>query len=494
MSDYQNHIDPALKGTTYGAALEGAARDEEAKRQRRSLEMSGAPLQQQARALANALRGRDEEPLRDAPSAPVPDRPAPMTEEDYAALLTPTQLGILVEGLTHPHFQLTRAQANQNSARLTDWGLIMPIRRGLYVITDLGLTVYTLWAAAQETDMNTETHLSETQITILKAGMQADTFVLTAKQVGRASGQLYRWEMIAKAGKTEANQQLWRLTDKGRAEWTRMKGLTMLPGGEADTQTESAHINLEDPALKPAGGFEVLHFDASPDAVARVTEENRSLIQRIKTLNKSLDDMGLLADKQTTHIKDLEARIEDLTSIKGDGRNNVGEALEYYMALIEPVIAMMERDGRTEKDLSAYVGELYETLATWRSRLIDPLADLIVTDGAAVSADDVRNDPTFMLQWATLTQRNLQYAREIADERAKGLDGKDGTIESLRRQIETFNTDLRAADYNRQAAAMNAFLVCVLDELCDLMPEVQEYREAREATQRVVMKIQARPS
>lgn len=404
-------IDPALRGTTYEAALKGARRDEEMKRQRREAEATPEFVRQQARAMANALRGTS------APSVAAPSTP------------------------TKPLQKVTHMDA-----------------------------------------MNT---LSETQIGILALGYEEQSF--KPGHVGRAIGKMQDDGLVLP---TETKGQ-WKITEKGRSAYETY--LAQQAAANDQVYAKESPINLDDPALKPA--FEPLDFNASPDAVKRVTEENENLKKRLTALNKSLDDMGQLADKQTNEIKTLEQRIEDLTAIKGDGRNNVGEALEYYMALIAPVIALMEQDGYAERLMGEYVTKLHAQNTTWREALIDPLIALIRRDEVInMSEDDLRRDPAYIVRYWGAIRESVKIHSDRSDEAQNRLDQKESQVEALRRQIEEMNADLRAADYNRQAAAMNAFLVCVLDELCDLMPEVQEYREAREATQRVVMKIQARPS
>ncbi len=105
-------------------------------------------------------------------------------------------------------------------------------------------------------------------------------------------------------------------------------------------RTEGA-VNLDDPALKPKG-FDVLDFSAplSPDAVKGLIVLNGQQTTKIKNLEKSLDDMGTLADRMTKRIKELE------TSARPTSPDNVDALLATNRAeSFENILSLADEDG-----------------------------------------------------------------------------------------------------------------------------------------------------
>lgn len=275
--------------------------------------------------------------------------------------------------------------------------------------------------------------LSETQISILARGHETSPFKLD-RSVGRALGKMLDDGLMQPGGKKGE----WDLTDKGRAAFATHLAQQAAANDQVYKETESS-INLDDPALQPA--FEVMDFTASPDAVARVVSENEAYKARIKSLNASLDDMGKLADQLTKKINLLET------------------------------------------------GQTATTRINWYESLVVPLVAFITQDTSNPAAtESLSESPEKLLRWITDTRQSLHNMDEIADERAALIEDRDGTIEALRRCIEEL--EAKAA---HQTGRADVFLAGqILDELCELIPEVEEYRLARENAVKAISSLKAK--
>jgi phage shock protein A len=277
------------------------------------------------------------------------------------------------------------------------------------------------------------TYLSPTQVSILEAGTTHATFKLTPKQAGRSSGQLVDREWI----RPTAKKGYWEITDLGRNAYQTHLAEEAARNDQVYKQTESA-INLDDPALKP-GSFETLNFSAAVgDAASLAALANQRQV-KINQLEKTLDDMGTLVDELSTKIKTLEAA-QTVTSV-----------------------------------------------TTRISDEPDPL------ESASQMTKDIM---ATLLQMKAADACNLSLVGYVEDLRKKAtsVDQAAAQVEALRRQLDHMSTELEAANRHTNMNEINAFLASILDELAQVMPEVDEYRESRERSHQVMKRLQAKRS
>ena len=414
-------VEEALKGTSYGAALEAAERDEQLKREQRAAE-TGRPLM--ARPFTRALLGDS-------------DSPKPPSDSALVSLLTRAQILVLETGIDQETFPLTRWQIKDSSASLIDWRLISRLSNGHYTLTTIGRSVYSLWCALwaeQDLDMTSPIPYTATQMNILDMGMNYKTFTLDRKQAGKVAGNLKHHKLIEPTG----NRGEWTLTPFGRSEYERVKALSSIQADETIRPADSS-VNLDDPALKPA--FEVLDFSqASPpdnQALGAVAAQRQIKINQLET---TVDDLGAQIDDLKQTIKALEA------------------------------------------------GQTVTTGIDWHEVVIRPLLDLVVQYDGEETRLKIENDPSLIVQGVTGLSQAFDKVEDIAEERLKVIEERDSKIESLSRCIEQLESKL----LNIPSTRADVYLAGqILDELCELVPEVEDYRTARESAAKAIGKLKA---
>lgn len=440
-------IDPALKGTRFGEALEAAARDAERKRLQRESEKNGrSNVVGQSRRMAEELRGHSTAPKTEAPTTPSQyDKRREWALQSNTSTNTPTETFPMTQPSTHtPSY-------------------------------------------------------SEAQINILALGAEADNARVPR---GTVTKRLFDEGLIVRT--TEGR---YRTTEKGIAVWMTAKTIASTDTSPNSSPAPQASTVIADTPTSPAPEIEIAALRLQLQQAMQTADDRKmrveDLLNRIEELKQEIERLTRLMEQggdtkpYLEKIHALEQRIEELTAIKGDGRNNVGEALEYYMNLIAPVVELMQQDGYAERLMGEYVANLHAQDKRWREFLIDPLIDLIVADGAAIGAgEDVRNDPVFIMRFISLMHQNLTAMTEVADERLKQIENHETTIESLRRQLEQMTLDLQAGrgQVDNPQHEINAFLACVLDELAQQVPEVEAYRKSRVLGRMALRRLQGQQS
>ena len=461
-------VEEALKGTSYGAALEAAERDEQAKRDQKG----GVDPQQAARRQAEDLRQAQmmARSLRNAPSPRV-------TDQEILSLLTRAKIAVLETGLKEATFPLSKWQIDTAAADLMAWKLIARHGTGAYSLTADGRRVHALWAEmwapksvtpdttadtpitspvsvetltdnplidqqtpedAPMTTALTPTYLSPTQVTILAAGVANTTFKLTPKQAGRSSGQLVDREWIRPTGK----KGQWEITDLGRNAYETHLAEEAARNDQVYKQTESA-INLDDPAPQTRASAPDFSQASSPDAQALGAVVAQRQI-KINQLEKTVDDLGSRIDDLKQTIKTLEA------------------------------------------------GQAVTTRINWYEIVIAPLIDLMAAyDGEGVRLR-VENDPSLIVQGVTGLSQAFDKVEDIVEERTKTIEQRDNTIESLRRCIQDLEAKLTVLQQEYSAVKRHDLSVIILDDLCHLIPEVEAYRAGREDADRALEALKLR--
>lgn len=377
-------MDPVLKGTTFGKALEDAERDIQRKREQREREKETGLMRTQARALADAIRGGQWFP----PPAPKPDpkpQPQPQKKDDMTTLapaqpLTAAQLHVLAEGID------TNAKLPKGNftKRLFDEGLIVRSIDKHYRTTDKGRDHYMAWAT--------------NDITV----------------------------------------------------------------------TETAPDPIED----------------VPESINNA----EIALTALQMQNKELHEMAAGRQKR---IDELMAEIERL---KQAGMNDVDAArYQTLLAALEIITPMMDEDD-TGLALPDYIADLRRRLKemragfiAWNEGLIIPLVQMINERGPGLFPDETHNNVQLMMQFV----RDLAA---IADDRMMQIEQRDTQIEALRRSIDEWK--LAADEWQRRykAADRDSFAALVLNELCDILPEVAAYYTAREGAVKAINGLKARRS
>jgi hypothetical protein len=397
--EHEMAIDPVLKGTTFGAVLEAAERDEQLKRQRREEEKKG--VQPQARLLAQALRGYVQQ-IDKASPLPMPPQ---LTELNEVSHMTQTSSEPLV--------------------------------------------------------------LTTTQINILAAGYESSPF--KTGPVGRAIGKLLDEKLIAP---TE-QKGWWVLTEAGKNAYEIHLAQLAAANDQVFKTTES-EINLDDPALQR-------NVDPVVKRLQSMVEDRQ---QKVKDLNKSLDEMGRVADDQRARIKQLEETTDPAT-----------------VEIIQTIRTWMAEDHEADKTayltILGYLGDLRSraTSIDWYAIVILPLIDFMrqSIDGD-LTLEYIQDDPARIVRYVNTIRQSLAHMDNIADERTKIIEQHESTIESLRRCIEDLQETLNARTANARGHSALMLAETILDELCAQLPEVGAYRLAREQAVEAISILKAKRS
>ncbi len=200
--------------------------------------------------------------------------------------LSATQITMLEAGLNHPDFVPTPKQRAANPSRLVDLGLIAPTSKGRYAITDAGRAAHQ--ALALPLADSTPLKLTPLQVETLAKGMNTREFSLPG---GKSTGQL-----VARGLLKPLSKGVYSLTDKGRAAHQAiLSGHLKALDISEPLLDEVSGINLNDPALLE---------DRSEVTRWKQIAEDR--LNKINQLNKTLDDMGQIADDLRGQMKATE--------------------------------------------------------------------------------------------------------------------------------------------------------------------------------------------
>jgi hypothetical protein len=442
-------IDPALKGTTFGAALEAAERAEQAKREARDAERANPQVIPHARQMAQELRQQlnasnpTKEPTVPAPPVNGPDHQA--KRADWVRM----------------------AQAPDPSPDLTD----------LNFDEDPPVTLETV------------AKLTPTQIKILKDGTDSSPFKIGS--VGRAIGALLDLKMIEPTEK----KGWWALTRAGKDAYQIHLAQEAAANDQVFKATESA-INLDDPALLD---------DRTETTRWKQIAEDR--LRKLNELNKTLDDMGKVADDLQSKLNAAVSGDEEYSQVIYQKLHDMGVTVED----IERIKASLDMDGSTFHSIAEYVTwlrlerehlaqQLQDTTHStdavdeWYQLVVSPLVDLMLQYATEANREDILNNPDWIVRWASDTRQSLSNMDDIADERAKLIDEQASKIESLNRCIAAQQETINARMVMPGRASDALLAVQILDELCELIPEVEQYRENREAAVKAISTLKARRS
>lgn len=268
--------------------------------------------------------------------------------------------------------------------------------------------------------------LTAMQIGVLKRGMNEAQFKLVGSEVGKSSGQLVARNLIIPVTKG-----VYRLSDEGRAT------VQQILNGHA------AALDLTTPLIDEVSGININDPDILDDRteVTRWKQVADDRQRKIVDLHKSLDEMGKVADDLQRQIKDFE----------------------------------------THSPLQAAAG------IDWDQRVINPILDLIGQDYPVIESGEL---PEMIVRYVSWLRDRARDTMALADERAALMENKNSRIESLSRCIDQLRGNLNARVITPTRAAEAMLALTILDELCVMLPQVEEYRTAREG----IEKLKARGS
>lgn len=307
-------------------------------------------------------------------------------------------------------------------------------------------------------------------------------------------------------GHTTARQ--WHITPEGVEELARLR--SGQPSASDDPLDDM--INLDDPAL--------LDDRTEEKRWKGIVDEKQ---RKINELNKTLDDMGKVAD-------DLQQKLKAATEGgEAASTESITTGINWYEAVVLPLIGMIHiRNGMMDlssnSDFSAetvhndpsqitrYVAVLCESL-TNESAIVDGINAL------AAEAGKGHMDPRDFVEelWARVKAAERDRATlKVIIETVCDLMDKDGgnqpipayltdlhkkaqlsdqhaaTIESLRRCVEELKLDALEHAGRLKHARETLFAAEILNELCDLLPEVAAYRTARESAVQAIHSLTAK--
>ncbi len=470
-------IDPALKGTTFAAALEAAERAEDAKRAARAAEQNG--LTHRSRELAQMLRGY--------PGAAVtPPLPAPIIQNEETTMTdTPkiTTMRDLLEALSDDAWQKPPQGVDPAMRKLA-------FSNGWVEAT--GQTSARQWHITPE-----------------------------------GFGELER----LRTGEPPANNQVFRviedainlddpaLRDDRRAE-TRWEEIA------AERQRKIVELNK---TLDDMGKVaDDLQAKLNAGGAAPIPNEDGTDYEMLRNMSSAIEELMMQDEQQLSVIEYVE---------------QLRQAYFNENAIVNDINALAAADGKGHMDPRDYVQMLRErtqgttTGIDWYSVVIAPLLDLM----ARYEGDEVRlhveGDPDRIARWASTMRQSLSNMDDIADERAKEIQtlhgrlqaheaggitvrliidavcdvmDKDGstsaipvyiadlhkkaqmsdqhetTIESLRRCVEEMQMAVSEWQRRAQATDQTQRAAYILNELCSYLPSVEEYRQHREQSLKVI--------
>lgn len=270
--------------------------------------------------------------------------------------------------------------------------------------------------------------------------------------------------LIEATGQTSARQ--WHITNKG------VEALERLRSG-APSEDDNAFrvlgdvINLDDPALSAQEQSEV----------QRLNELAEKRLEKIKALNRTIDELQQVTPQSVSPLSLVER--------------------EHYQQLLDMVNAIdpMMAEDNTGLPLVEYVSHLRQRVAEytqgtttgidWYELVVMPLITFIIADNPQTTADYLRRNPAMIANYIThIMAPALRDMAALADDRARTIEERDSTIESLRRCIKELEEKLQERVIAPARAADALRKLHILEEICRLIPEADDYRAARETIDR----------
>jgi DNA-binding PadR family transcriptional regulator len=270
-------------------------------------------------------------------------------------------------------------------------------------------------------------NLTPMQVGILERGTNEKEFKLIGGEAGKSSGYL-----VARSYIKAVRKGVYTLTDEGRAAYQKILNahFTALDMTARPSEATSG-INLDDPALLD---------DRTETTRWKQIAEDR--LRKLNELNKTLDDMGKLADDLQSKLNAAVSGDEEYSQAIYQKLHDMGVTVED----IESIKASLDMDGSTYHSIGKYVEGLRFQIRE-QYDLIEKYKHL---DGA--------------------------------------VDQYCGQIESQRRLISELNATIE--DLQRKSPRVDVMLAGqILDELCDLIPEVEAYRTARESAVKAISNL-----
>jgi DNA-binding PadR family transcriptional regulator len=434
-------MDPILKGTTFGAALEAAERDEQLKRDRRAAELGNvkppAPL------FYAAGRGYTT-PVTTAQTVPSNDQ------------LMAEKRAIWIQQ-AHEAQKIKRINDQNNAPseifQMIDTPKITTLRDLLELLSD---------DAWQKPPPGVDPAL---------------------RKLAFANG------LIEATGHTSARQ--WHITPEGVEELDRLRAGLPVVSDDAFRVLDGG-INLDDPALHATPSETV---DTLNQTIKRLQFELH-IFHKVEAALKPMMDKDGQGHDLLTYVTWLRQQITERTQ----ERDN-------ETAIVDDINARAAADGRGYMDPRDYVDAL-RTFATnraqestagivadWYTAVIVPLIDFIITDNPQTTAEYLLSHPHMIANYVTeIMAPALRDMDSLADDRARTIDAHTAKIESLNRCIEALRENLQARMIAPLRAADIRLAGQILDELCEMIPEVEGYRVAREQAVKAIAALKERRS
>lgn len=344
----------------------------------------------------------------------------------------------------------------------------------------------------EASEMENTNTLTDPQLGVLAAGLDSDNARLPK---GNFTKRLFDDGLIIRT-----IDKCYKTTDKGRGQYERSKALqaAAVDIDIALQEFSDSVINRDDPALQR-------EIDTEAKRWQGIAEDR---LKKINDLNKSLDEMGQVADQQQARIRQLEAIADpdqlrvirmwmeednaDLITIaayvenlrqrantaSSDAPSNIDQ--ERYQQLLRMVAVIDEwmNEDEAEVTLIHYVQHLREGFRN-ETAIVNDINEMAAADSKG------EMDPREYVEWLRNRLVNIQTIDETDISRLTTLlEQREIQIESLNRCLDDYRNQLEARVIApaRMAAAMEALQI--LDELSDLIPEAGDYRTAREAINR----------
>lgn len=453
-------IDPAIRGTTFAAALEGAARDEQRKRDQREQERNNPiPLRPHPRSIIAEFQ-RSIAVKHSPVIQPLPKTkgdPLMVTEAQQPPVLSETQVKILKAGVdTKGSFKI--GAVGRAIGKLLDDNLVIPgPQKGTWQITDAGRDAYNIHLAreaaandqifkatesginlddpalkpvvtpvsssssATADDLRLKLDLAEYELDVFKKAIEPIKAMMDEDGL---SDKLVEYVAYLRQGLANESAIVNDINARAAADG---KGY-MDPRAYVDQLREqraqpiTTGINWYEVVIAPVidlmshyGGDEVrLQVEINPDLITLWISETR----------KNLTSMDQIADERTKVIEDLQTRLRNQDADRATVK-----------VIVEAVCDLMDADGSSSQPIPAYIQELHKK--------------------------------------AQMTEQH------------------EATIESLRRCIEEMK--FASEEWQRRAttADQTQRAAFILNELCSYLPDVEAYRKAREQSLRVIDQLAA---
>jgi hypothetical protein len=289
----------------------------------------------------------------------------------------------------------------------------------------------------------------------------------------RAEAKSNGW--IETEGKTSG--QRWHITPEGFAELERLRTGEPPVNDQAFRVIEDA-INLEDPALRPALEPTVEQLNK----VIKRLQFELHIFQKVETAIKPMMEEDGQSRDLLTYVRHLR------------------EGFRNENAIVTDINDMAAADSKGNMDPRDYVAMLREQVShspviDWYAIVALPLIDFMLKDSdGALTLEHIQDDPARIVRYVNTIRQSLAHMDNIADERTKIIEQRDGQIESLNRCIEEQREQLQARGANARGHSALMLAETILDELCGLLPEVDAYRLAREQAVEAISTLKAKRS